>query len=230
MEKTTALLVFLCIIFPCKALETCDDEDDYGTYKFDYGVEDHHTGDIKSHHEVRLGKEVSGVYTVREPDGTIRVVKYTAGPHKGFQAEVQKVNPSDFLGTSGTSGSTFGSFSGLLTQTTSGNSGSTSGGGQGLELLRQNLLQGTSGSTFGSFSGSLSQSTSSNSGSTSGQGLGLSRQNSLQGAGTSGTSGSTFGEFNGQGLGFLGLNFLQGGASEQAPVILVPVGPNRDNN
>ncbi|RZC37921.1 Chitin bind 4 domain containing protein, partial [Asbolus verrucosus] len=47
---------------------------DYNSYKFDYGVEDHHTGDIKSHQEIKIGKEVSGVYTLREADGTTRVL------------------------------------------------------------------------------------------------------------------------------------------------------------
>jgi hypothetical protein len=71
------------------------------SYKFNYGVEDPTTGDYKSHHEVRIGKEVSGVYMLREPDGTTRVVKYTASPSKGFNAVVEKVGHVQSSGTFG---------------------------------------------------------------------------------------------------------------------------------
>uniref|UniRef100_A0A6P7GR72 Adult-specific cuticular protein ACP-20-like n=1 Tax=Diabrotica virgifera virgifera TaxID=50390 RepID=A0A6P7GR72_DIAVI len=60
-------------------------------YQFKYGVQDAHTGDNKQQSEVRVGDTVRGEYSLAEPDGTIRVVKYTADPHNGFNAVVSRV-------------------------------------------------------------------------------------------------------------------------------------------
>nr|QGT33378.1 cuticular protein 25 [Microplitis mediator] len=60
-------------------------------YAFNYGVNDPHTGDVKSQEEVREGDVVKGSYRLNEPDGTIRVVEYTADPHNGFNAVVKKI-------------------------------------------------------------------------------------------------------------------------------------------
>ncbi|CAH1117881.1 unnamed protein product [Phaedon cochleariae] len=60
-------------------------------YEFKYGVEDHHTGDHKQQSEVRVGDVVKGEYSLAEPDGTIRVVKYTADDHNGFNAVVSRI-------------------------------------------------------------------------------------------------------------------------------------------
>ncbi|KAF2887186.1 hypothetical protein ILUMI_18987, partial [Ignelater luminosus] len=57
-------------------------------YQFDYGVSDHHTGDHHSQKEVRDGDVVHGEYSLHEPDGTIRTVKYTADHKNGFNAQV----------------------------------------------------------------------------------------------------------------------------------------------
>lgn len=59
-------------------------------YEFNYGVQDGHTGDHKSQHEIRDGDVVKGSYTVAEPDGTLRTVHYTADDHNGFNAIVEK--------------------------------------------------------------------------------------------------------------------------------------------
>ncbi|EFA03716.1 adult-specific cuticular protein ACP-20 [Tribolium castaneum] len=59
-------------------------------YQFKYGVEDKHTGDIKSHEETRDGDVVKGSYSLHEPDGTILVVHYTASKKTGFNAVVQR--------------------------------------------------------------------------------------------------------------------------------------------
>ncbi|KAK9881126.1 hypothetical protein WA026_014476 [Henosepilachna vigintioctopunctata] len=59
-------------------------------YKFEYGVSDPHTGDHKSHWEVRENGVVRGEYSLLEPDGTTRVVQYTADDH-GFRAVVKKL-------------------------------------------------------------------------------------------------------------------------------------------
>lgn len=69
-------------------------------YSFNYGVEDHHTGDVKSQHEYRDGDVLKGAYTVHDPDGTIRTVEYTADKENGFNAVVHKsghaVHPQDY--------------------------------------------------------------------------------------------------------------------------------------
>ncbi|XP_019875915.1 cuticle protein 19 [Aethina tumida] len=59
-------------------------------YEFNYGVQDPHTGDHKSQHEVRDGDVVKGSYSLVEPDGTTRTVHYTADDHNGFNAVVEK--------------------------------------------------------------------------------------------------------------------------------------------
>ncbi|XP_065338096.1 cuticle protein 19-like [Cloeon dipterum] len=63
-------------------------------YHFDYAVSDPHTGDFKNQWETRDGDVVKGEYTVHDPDGTIRTVKYTADKHHGFNAVVHKTGKS----------------------------------------------------------------------------------------------------------------------------------------
>lgn len=69
-------------------------------YSFNYGVEDHHTGDVKSQHEYRDGDVLKGAYTVHDPDGTVRTVEYTADKDNGFNAVVHKsghaVHPQNY--------------------------------------------------------------------------------------------------------------------------------------
>ncbi|KAJ8927732.1 hypothetical protein NQ314_019734 [Rhamnusium bicolor] len=60
-------------------------------YKFEYGVHDPHTHDVKSQYEHRDGDHVNGGYTLKEADGTQRIVKYIAGPHNGFEAIVERI-------------------------------------------------------------------------------------------------------------------------------------------
>ncbi|XP_060658855.1 pro-resilin [Drosophila nasuta] len=63
----------------------------YPKYHFDYGVKDAHTGDQKSQWESRDGDKVHGSYSLKEADGTTRVVEYTADDHNGFNAVVKKL-------------------------------------------------------------------------------------------------------------------------------------------
>ncbi|XP_026471448.1 prisilkin-39-like [Ctenocephalides felis] len=63
-------------------------------YSYNYGVADHHTGDIKSQHEVRDGDVVKGQYSLVEPDGSVRTVKYAADGVNGFNAVVSKSAPT----------------------------------------------------------------------------------------------------------------------------------------
>lgn len=57
-------------------------------YAFDYGVSDGHTGDNKRQSERRHGDVVVGEYSLKEPDGTIRIVRYEADDKNGFNAKV----------------------------------------------------------------------------------------------------------------------------------------------
>lgn len=59
-------------------------------YSFAYDVQDSLTGDFKSQVETRSGGVVRGQYSVIDPDGTKRIVDYTADPIHGFNAIVRK--------------------------------------------------------------------------------------------------------------------------------------------
>ncbi|XP_015590907.1 larval cuticle protein A2B [Cephus cinctus] len=66
------------------------DYDPNPQYSYSYDVHDSITGDVKSQQETRNGDVVEGSYSLIESDGTRRVVHYTADPHNGFNAVVQK--------------------------------------------------------------------------------------------------------------------------------------------
>ncbi|XP_052119676.1 larval cuticle protein A2B-like [Frankliniella occidentalis] len=66
------------------------DYDPHPEYKFSYDVQDDLTGDSKSQVESRSGDVVKGSYSVDEPDGTRRIVDYTADDVNGFNAVVRK--------------------------------------------------------------------------------------------------------------------------------------------
>lgn len=70
------------------AVEVRDSSDEQ--YSFAYGVKDHVSGDDKSQHEVRENGVVKGQYSLVEPDGSRRIVDYTADDVNGFQAVVSK--------------------------------------------------------------------------------------------------------------------------------------------
>lgn len=53
-------------------------------------MQDHHTGDQKEQHEIRDGDVVKGSYSLIEPDGSKRIVEYTADDHNGFNAVVHR--------------------------------------------------------------------------------------------------------------------------------------------
>ncbi|TMW47252.1 hypothetical protein DOY81_007668 [Sarcophaga bullata] len=52
--------------------------DKHAKYEFKYGVKDLKTGDIKDQWEHRDGDHVKGSYSLKEADGTTRVVEYSA--------------------------------------------------------------------------------------------------------------------------------------------------------
>ncbi|CAH2233996.1 jg9899 [Pararge aegeria aegeria] len=60
-------------------------------YEFNYAVNDPSTGDNKAQSEVREGDVVKGSYSLTEPDGTLRVVEYTADAARGFNAIVKRI-------------------------------------------------------------------------------------------------------------------------------------------
>lgn len=80
------------VIAPTPVLAKVTDEtvDVAPQYSFAYDVQDPATGDSKSHTESRNGDVVRGQYSLNEPDGTRRIVEYTADPVNGFQAVVRK--------------------------------------------------------------------------------------------------------------------------------------------
>lgn len=57
-------------------------------YEFKYGVRDPKTGDKKDQYETREGDAVKGEYSLYEPDGSRRIVRYRADKKTGFVAEV----------------------------------------------------------------------------------------------------------------------------------------------
>lgn len=68
--------------------------DHHPQYTYSYGVDDPITGDSKSQTETRNGDVVTGQYSLIEPDGSKRIVDYTADAINGFNAVVRKVAPS----------------------------------------------------------------------------------------------------------------------------------------
>ncbi|KAJ8945690.1 hypothetical protein NQ318_012409 [Aromia moschata] len=82
---------------------------DNAHYKFEYGVNDPNTQDVKSQQEQRDGHQVMGTYMLREPDGTTRVVRYKSGPNTGFEAVVEKTGQAQHPASYGGSGRSQGS-------------------------------------------------------------------------------------------------------------------------
>ncbi|XP_053671120.1 cuticle protein 21-like [Anopheles nili] len=66
------------------------DYDPNPQYSYSYAVSDALTGDNKNQQESRSGDVVTGSYSLVEPDGTRRVVEYTADPVNGFNAVVHR--------------------------------------------------------------------------------------------------------------------------------------------
>ncbi|GLG97612.1 Cuticle protein 21 [Gryllus bimaculatus] len=67
-------------------------------YEFAYGVVDHKTGDKHGQKESRDGDKVVGEYTVKEPGGNVRTVKYYADKKGGFHAHVHNSGGNDHSG------------------------------------------------------------------------------------------------------------------------------------
>lgn len=59
-------------------------------YNYQYNIGDENTGDYKTQHEERQGDVVKGSYSLIEPDGSMRIVDYTADNKHGFKATVRR--------------------------------------------------------------------------------------------------------------------------------------------
>ncbi|CAG9774082.1 unnamed protein product [Ceutorhynchus assimilis] len=59
-------------------------------YEYKYAVHDEKHHDNHQHKEERYGDKVKGEYSLHDPDGTIRIVKYEADKHNGFNAVVER--------------------------------------------------------------------------------------------------------------------------------------------
>uniref|UniRef100_A0A182IRX5 Uncharacterized protein n=1 Tax=Anopheles atroparvus TaxID=41427 RepID=A0A182IRX5_ANOAO len=78
------------LAYPAVAKVATADYDPNPQYSYSYSVADAVTGDNKQQQESRSGDVVTGSYALVEPDGTRRVVEYTADPVNGFNAVVHR--------------------------------------------------------------------------------------------------------------------------------------------
>ncbi|GJQ73100.1 hypothetical protein Trydic_g1729 [Trypoxylus dichotomus] len=102
------LVFFVCLIsFHVRAVQIrltnnnrdnlrATENQESGTYSYNYGISNEATGDNKSKWEKRENNVVRGAYSIVEPDGTTRLVEYTADAN-GFHPVIKKLdalNPS----------------------------------------------------------------------------------------------------------------------------------------
>ncbi|XP_049775185.1 cuticle protein 21-like isoform X2 [Schistocerca cancellata] len=78
------------VAYAAPAAVAAAEYDPHPQYSYAYSVSDAVTGDSKNQQESRDGDVVQGSYSLVEPDGSVRVVDYTADPVNGFNAVVHK--------------------------------------------------------------------------------------------------------------------------------------------
>jgi len=83
---TLSLLMFIAAVAP-------EPYDPHPQYNYGYSVSDGLTGDQKTAQESRDGDVVQGSYSLVEPDGAVRTVRYTADSIHGFNAVVERSAP-----------------------------------------------------------------------------------------------------------------------------------------
>ncbi|XP_038207130.1 cuticle protein-like [Zerene cesonia] len=85
------LRVLLCVsvLHATLAIIVTDPPPTSTEYNYWYNIVDPSTGDTKSQQEIRQGDVVKGSYSVVDPDGTKRIVDYTADSKNGFKAIVR---------------------------------------------------------------------------------------------------------------------------------------------
>ncbi|CAH2104222.1 unnamed protein product [Euphydryas editha] len=88
MTKFFVVLVALVAVAHGSVLRAVNVDDESSSFAYD--VADPNTGDYKSQVESRSGGVVKGQYSLIDPDGTKRVVDYTADDVNGFNAVVRK--------------------------------------------------------------------------------------------------------------------------------------------
>ncbi|XP_041982860.1 larval cuticle protein A2B-like [Aricia agestis] len=81
-------IFFACVVYGYAIIVT-DAPPVKPEYKYSYEIVDPTTGDTKSLHEIKHGNVVTGSYSVVDPDGTKRIVDYTADAKHGFQAVIR---------------------------------------------------------------------------------------------------------------------------------------------
>ncbi|XP_050295992.1 adult-specific cuticular protein ACP-20-like [Anthonomus grandis grandis] len=94
MMKLMVLLSVVCAVVMAQDGHHHEYKDiDYYTnphYQFKYHVHDPKHHDVHEQKEERYGDKVKGEYSLHDPDGTIRIVKYEADKHNGFNAHVER--------------------------------------------------------------------------------------------------------------------------------------------
>ncbi|KAF4522234.1 hypothetical protein B566_EDAN009078 [Ephemera danica] len=91
MKVIIALFVLVTVASAHKSEDGHQEEyNHHPKYNFAYAVKDTHTHDIKHHNEHRDGDKTEGEYSLVEPDGTIRTVKYHVHGKSGFVATVHR--------------------------------------------------------------------------------------------------------------------------------------------
>ncbi|KAM3962368.1 cuticular protein RR-2 motif 90 [Aphomia sociella] len=73
--------------------------EDKASYEYSYVVYDENTGDRKAQRELSDGSVVEGEYSLIQPDGYVREVKYRADDLTGFNAVVKNFLPESVLET-----------------------------------------------------------------------------------------------------------------------------------
>ncbi|CAH0726176.1 unnamed protein product, partial [Brenthis ino] len=88
MAKFAVILAALAAVAHSSAMPVLKVDEDSSSFSYD--VADPISGDYKSQVESRIGGVVRGQYSLVEPDGTQRIVDYTADDVNGFNAVVRK--------------------------------------------------------------------------------------------------------------------------------------------
>lgn len=87
---SVAPITKVAVAAPVAKAVVAEEYDPNPQYSYGYEVQDALTGDSKGQYETRQGDVVQGSYSVVDPDGTRRIVEYTADPVNGFNAVVNR--------------------------------------------------------------------------------------------------------------------------------------------
>ncbi|KAJ8943449.1 hypothetical protein NQ314_009731 [Rhamnusium bicolor] len=90
LAYSTPIAAPIAYAAPVAKAVVAEEYDPNPQYSYNYQVQDALTGDSKSQSETRSGDVVQGSYSLVDPDGTLRIVDYTADPINGFNAVVSR--------------------------------------------------------------------------------------------------------------------------------------------